>query len=267
MSSLLLLLAVQPLWGQASLPPAIRDVGFDQKLNAQVPLDLAFNDEAGRKVRLESAFTGKPVILVLAYFRCPRLCDEVLNGLVRGMLDMTLEVGKDFNVVTVSFDPRETPEMAAAKKQTYLQRYGREGAEAGWHFLTGEERAIQRLTDAVGFRYSLRSPHRPVRPRRPASWCSRPAGKVSRYFHDIRYSPRDPRLGLVEASQNRIGSLADTVLLYCFHYDPSEGKYGLVVMNLVRVGGVLTLLCVGGFLAVLWTRECRIRRKKAAMAG
>ncbi len=266
MSSLLLLLAVQPLWGQASLPPAIRDVGFDQKLNAQVPLDLAFNDEAGRKVRLESAFTGKPVILVLAYFRCPRLCDEVLNGLVRCMLDMTLEVGKDFNVVTVSFDPRETPEMAAAKKQTYLQRYGREGAEAGWHFLTGEERAIQRLTDAVGFRYSY--------DRRTDQFAHAagivvltPAGKVSRYFHDIRYSPRDLRLGLVEASQNRIGSLADTVLLYCFHYDPSEGKYGLVVMNLVRVGGVLTLLCVGGFLAVLWTRECRIRRKKAAMAG
>jgi protein SCO1/2 len=251
---LAILLAAGLAHAQPSLPPVLRPVGFDQRLDEQVPLDLEFRDEAGRAVRLGDCFGGKPVILVLAYFKCPMLCTEVLNGLVRALLDLPLEIGKDFRVVTVSFDPRETPEMAAAKKKTYLERFARPGAEAGWHFLTGEERAIRRLTEAVGFRY-VYDPKNDQFAHASGIVVLTPAGKVSRYFYDIRYSPRDLRLGLVEASAGRIGSPVDRILLYCFHYDPLEGKYGPAVMNFVRLGGVLTLLALGTFMAVLWRRE------------
>ncbi len=242
-----------PLHAQAPslLPPAIRSVGFDQKLNAQVPLDLAFRDEAGRDVRLRDYFDGKPVILDLAYFRCPMLCDQVLNGLVRCMLDLPYDAGKEFRVLTVSFDPRETPEMARDKKKSYLQRYGRPGAEEGWHFLTGDEENIRRLTDAVGFRY-----HYDARNDQYAHASGimllTPQGKLSRYFFDVRFEPRDVRLGLVEASERRIGSAADQVLLYCFHYDPVEGRYGPTIINFVRAGGVLTVLGIGVFTYRLW---------------
>jgi protein SCO1/2 len=250
----LVLLGAAPSRAEPPLPPVLRSVGFDQRLDEQVPLDLAFRDEAGRAVRLGDYFDGKPVILVLAYFRCPQLCTEVLNGLVRAMLDLPLELGKDFRVVTVSFDARETPEMAAAKKKTYLERYGRPGAENGWHFLTGEEGAIKRLTDAVGFRYSYDARNDQFA-HASGIMVLTPTGKVSRYFYDIRYSPRDLRLGLVEASAGRIGSAVDQILLYCFHYDPIEGKYGATIMNFVRLGGVLTILALAVFMAVLWRRE------------
>ncbi len=245
---------------QPSLPPVLRPVGFDQRLDEQVPLDLEFRDEAGRAVRLGDCFDGKPVILVLAYFKCPQLCTEVLNGLVQAMLDLSLDLGKDFRVVTVSFDPRETPEMAAAKKKTYLERYGRPGADKGWHFLTGEEAAIKRLTDAVGFRYNY-DPRNDQFAHASGIVVLTPTGKLSRYFYDIRYSPRDLRLGLVEASAGRIGSPVDQILLYCFHYDPIEGKYGATIMNFVRLGGVLTILALAVFMAVLWRRERREARR------
>jgi protein SCO1/2 len=253
---LLLVLTGAPLRAQPGLPQALRNVGFDQKLNEQVPLDLVFKDETGQTVRLGDCWGDKPVILVLAYFRCPMLCDQVLNGLVRAMLDLPFDVGKEFNVITVSFDPRETPEMAAAKKQTLLERYGRPGAAAGWHFLTGDQSAIQRLTDAVGFRYTYDAKNEQFA-HASGIVVLTPTGKISRYFHDIRFEPRDVRLGLVEASANRIGSASDQVLLYCFHYDPAEGKYGLVVMNLVRLGGILTCLGLGIFGLVLWRWERR----------
>lgn len=248
----------------ADVPPALRGVGFDQKLDAQVPTDLEFRDETGRPVRLGDYFRDRPVILVLAYYRCPMLCNEVLNGLVRAMLDLTLDVGRDFDVLTVSFDAREKPELAAAKKKTYLERYGRPGAEAGWHFLTGEEESIRRLTEAVGFHFTYDERNDQFA-HASGILVLTPQGKVSRYFFDIRYSPRDLRLGLVEASANRIGSPVEKILLFCFHYDPAEGRYGPTVMAFVRAGGVLTVVALGAFLGIMWRNEIRNGRKCAQL--
>jgi protein SCO1/2 len=247
----------------AQLPPSLQGVGFDQKLDAQVPLDLYFRDESGQAVRLGDYFGERPVILVLAYYRCPMLCTEVLNGLVRALLELPLDVGRDFAVLTVSFDPRETPELAAAKKKTYLERYGRPGAEAGWHFLTGEQEPIDRLTQAVGFRYRYDAVNDQFA-HASGIMVLTPQGRISRYFYDISYSPRDLRLGLVEASSGRIGSASDQVLLFCFHYNPAEGKYGAAVMNLVRLGGALTIVAVAVFVFVLWRQERRKARAQAA---
>jgi protein SCO1/2 len=249
-------LSLSPLRAESTLPPVLRSVGFDQRLDAQVPLDLVFRDETGRDVPLRDYFGGKPVILVLAYYRCPMLCTMVLNGLVRALLDVTFDVGKEFNIVTVSFDPRETPALAAAKKKTYLERYGRPGAVEGWHFLTGTEDAIKRLTNAVGFRYTYDAKHNQFA-HASGIMILTPQGRIARYFYDITYSPRDIRLGLVEAAENKIGSPADQILLFCFHYDPAEGKYGPIIMNFVRLGGVVTLLGLGTFLTVLWRGEWR----------
>jgi protein SCO1/2 len=263
---LLLVLRGSPVRAEAAVPPVLRDVGFDQRLDEQVPLDLVFKDETGQSVQLGDYFNGKPVILVLAYYRCPMLCTEVLNGLVRALLDVPFDVGKEFNVITLSFDPRETPELAAAKKKTYLERYGRPGADEGWHFLTGEQDSITQLTEAVGFRYTYDARNDQFA-HASGIMVLTPTGKISRYFYDITYSPRDLRLGLVEASENKIGSPADHILLFCFHYDPAEGKYGPVIMNFVRLGGVLTLLALGTFITVLWRQDRRRTRQKVATAG
>ncbi len=254
--ALLLILRAGPACAQPSLPPALRGVGFDQRVNEQVPLDLAFRDEAGREVHLNDYFHGKPVILILAWYRCPMLCTEVLNGVTRSMLDMTLTAGKDFEVVTVSFDPKEGPELAAAKKKTYMERYGRRGAEAGWHFLTGDEKAINRLTDAVGFRYSYDEYHNQFA-HASGIMVLTPTGKLYRYFLDVKYPARDLQLSLVQASDNKVGSVVDQALLFCFHYDPAQGKYGPAVMNLVRLGGVLTLLAMGGMVLMLRRKDRR----------
>ncbi len=265
-AALLLLLAAGPAPAQSGLPPALREVGFDQRLDAQVPLDLQFKDETGQTVKFGDLFGGKPVILVPGYFRCPKLCGEVQNGLVRALLDLNLDVGRDFHIVVLSFDPRETPEMALAKRETYLQRYGRPGAGAGWHFLTGQEGPIKQLTSAVGFRYRYDARHDQYAHAAGIVLLT-PAGKVSRYFRDIRYSARDLRLGLVEASNGRIGTLVDQVLLFCFHYDPEEGRYGPAVMNLVRAGGVLTVLGIAIFVAVLWRKERKRSADSSVRAG
>jgi protein SCO1/2 len=240
--------------GFAQLPPALQGVGFDQRLNEQIPLDLTFMDESGRHVQLRQYFHSRPVILVLAYYQCPRLCTLVLNGLVQGMLEMPFTPGKDFEVVTVSFDPRETYELAASKKEAYLQRYGRPGAGDGWHFLTGEESQIRRLAEAVGFRYRF-DPAQNQFIHASGIMILTPQGKLSRYLYDVRYSGRDLRLGLVEASQNKIGSPVEQILLYCFHYDSTLGKYSASVMNFVRAGGVLTMLAIGGFVGLLMRRS------------
>jgi protein SCO1/2 len=256
---LLFLLTASAVRADPQLPPSLQGVGFDQRLNEQVPLDAEFRDEAGRTIRLGDYLGEKPVILVLAYYRCPMLCTLVLNGLARALLDVPLDVGKDFNIVTVSFDPREGPELAAAKKKTYLERYGRPGAEEGWHFLTGERASIDRLTQAVGFRYRYDAKNDQFA-HASGILVLTPTGKIARYFYDVSFSPRDLRLGLVEASQGKIGSAADQILLFCFHYDPNEGKYGLVVMNFVRAGGVLTMLAIGSLFVVLWRQERRKTR-------
>jgi protein SCO1/2 len=260
---ILAIFLVGSIQAQEGLPRVLKDVRFDQRLDQQVPLDAAFRDETGRAVRLGDYFGDKPVILVLAYYRCPRLCTEVLNGLVRALLDVPFDVGREFNVVTVSFDARETPALAAAKKKTYLERYGRRGAAEGWSFLTGQEDAIRALTDAVGF-HVVYDPKLDQFAHASGITVLTPRGKIARYFYDIRYSPLDLRLSLVEASANRIGSAVDQVLLYCFHYDPSDGKYGPVVMSFVRLGGAATVLTLGMFLGILWRRE---RRKGKAAAA
>lgn len=246
----------------AQLPASLQGVAFDQRLNQPVPLDAVFRDETGHTVKLGDYFGEKPVILLLVQYRCPMLCGQMLNGLVRALLDVPLDMGKDFDVVTVSFDPREKPELAAAKKKSYLERYGRRGAEEGWHFLTGEQGEIDRLCAATGFRYRYDAVHDQYA-HASGIMVLTPGGKIARYFYDIQYSARDLRLGLVEASQGKIGTAGDQVLLFCFHYDPVEGKYGPAVMNIVRVAGVLTVLGIGCLFVVLRRQE----RRKAGLSA
>ncbi len=243
-----------------------RDVAFDQRLDEPVPLDLAFRDESGATVRLGDYFHGKPVILVLAYYRCPRLCTLVLSGLMDGLQDLAFKAGDEFEVVAVSFDARETPELAAAKKAAYLEHYGRPGAEAGYHFLTGEQESIDRLCEAVGFRYRY-DPQQDQFAHASGIVVLTPQGRIARYFYGIRYEPRDLRLALVEASQNKIGSVADQLLLLCYHYDPVRGRYAATVMNLVRAGGGLTVLALAAFLVLAWRRERRRAAQRLDLAG
>jgi protein SCO1/2 len=249
-------------YGTDSVPAALQGVGFDQRLNAQVPLDLTFNDETGQPIKLGDCFQGKPVILVLAYYQCPRLCTLVLNGLVQGMLEMPFNVGKDYNVVIVSFDPREDWQLAASKKEAYLRRYGRPDAASGWHFLTGEPEAIRSLTNAVGFRYRFDAEQNQF-VHASGIMILTPTGKISRYFYDVNYPGRDLRLGLVEASKNKIGSPVDQVLLYCFHYDATVGKYSASVMNIIRLGGVATMISIVGFVVVL--RRMRLGHARSSI--
>jgi protein SCO1/2 len=250
------LLLAGPVQAQDSLPPLLRGVRIEQRLYEQVPLDLGFRDEGGQSIRLGDLFWDQPVILVLAYYRCPRLCTEVLNGLLESLRALPLNAGEKFNVVVVSFDPRETPELANAKRMNYVESYGRPGAEHGWHFLTGDQTAIDRLTKAVGFYYAY-DPKSDQFAHASGIMVLTPQGKIARCFFGIKFSPRDLRLGLVEASEGKIGSPVDQLLLFCFHYDPASGQYAPAVLNLVRLAGVLTLLALGLFLFVMWRRERR----------
>ncbi len=219
------------LQAEVSLPPLLKKVGFAQRLDAQLPLELPFIDDQGRTVTLGDYFHDRPVILVLAYYRCPMLCTLVLNGLTQSLFDVPFDAGKQFEIVTVSIDPRETPELAAAKKKTYVTRYGRPGAAAGWHFLTGPQTSIAPLAEAVGFRYTYDA-KRDEYAHAAGIVVATPGGRLARYFYDVRFRPRDVRLALVEASAGKIGTPIDQILLYCFHYDPTEGKYGTTIMAL-----------------------------------
>jgi len=232
---------------QSTLPPMMQGVGLNQNLNAQLPLDLELKDETGRMVKMGSYFGKKPVILTLVYYQCPMLCTYVLNGLVRSMRALSFDAGKEFDIVTVSFDSRETPSLALAKKQLYLKEYARAGAENGWHFFTADQNSIDLLTQAAGFKYKY-DPKQDQFAHASGIMVATPEGKLARYFYGVEYPPRDLRLALVEASENKIGSLADQVLLFCFHYDPSTGKYGAYALNLVRLGGVITVVCLGLFI-------------------
>jgi len=250
-----------PALAQEALPPALKDVGIDQRLNEQVPLGLEFKDETGKRVQLRQYFGRKPLVLSLVYYECPMLCTMVLNGMLRSFRAMKLDVGRDFEVVTVSFDPGDTPELAAAKKQGYIERYERQGAAGGWHFLTGEETAIRELTRAVGFRYKYDAASGQF-VHASAIMVLTPDGRLSRYLYGIDYAPRDLRLALVESSAGRIGSPVDAVLLYCFHYDPSTGKYSLLIMNVIRAAGTATVAVLGAFLLVMFRRDRRKKLKK-----
>jgi len=235
-------------------PSILQNVGIDQKLNVTIPLHTQFKDEAGRTVALRSYFNDRPVILVLVYYQCPMLCTMVLNDLLRTVRAMSETVGRDYDILTVSFDPRDTPELAAMKRKNYLAQYHRPGGESGWHFLTGEQSAISALTNAVGFRYAW-DPKFDVFAHASGIMILTPQGKVSRYFFGIDYAPQDVRIALTEASNGRIGGLANAVLMYCFHYDPVTGKYGLAINRLLKLGGVLTVLIVGGYVGLSLRRE------------
>jgi protein SCO1 len=239
---------------QGGTPEVLKEVNIEQRLDEQLPLDLTLRDESGREVRLGEYFkSGRPVVLSLVYYECPMLCNQILNGLVGTLEALSFTPGKEFQVVTVSFDPRETPELAAKKKETYLRRYRRSGAEDGWHFLTGDEASVKRLARSVGFNYfwderSQQFAHA------SAIMVATPGGRLSHYFYGIEYSPKELRLALVEASAGEIGSPVDKLILYCYHYDPATGKYGPVIMNILRAAGVLTVAAVLALLLTLRRR-------------
>jgi len=239
-----------------SLPPELEDVGFDQRLGERVPLDLVFADETGSQAPLGTWFGERPVILALVYFDCPMLCPMILNGLTAALKPINFDPGKEFDVVVVSFDSRETPEMAAESKATHVERYGRPGTESGWHFLTGSAESIAALTETVGFRFSY-SPEADQFAHTAGIVALTPEGQVARYFYGVDYPPKTLRLGLVEAADNKIGSVVDQVLLYCFHYDPSTGTYTAVAMNIMRLGALVTVALLGLFLLIQLKRERR----------
>jgi protein SCO1/2 len=233
----------------------LRRVGIDQKMGAQVPLHLSFVDESARPVTL-TEYLGRPVILALVYYQCPSLCNMVLNGVVHSTANLGLTAGKDFEVVAVSFDPRETAEMAAAKRDTYLQGVRRPDEGRGWHFLTAADASSRALADTVGFHYAY-DPISNQYAHPSAIILLTPEGHVSRYFYGINYPSRDLRLGLVEASRGRIGSAIDQVMLYCYHYDPSNGKYGVAIMRVLRLSGLLTVTVLAGFMLLMFSRDFR----------
>jgi protein SCO1/2 len=240
----------------SALPKALQEIGFDQRIDEQVPLDTTFRDESGATVRLGDYFGKKPVVMVFAYYDCPMLCTQVISGLSSALGVMSLEPGQDFEIVTVSFNPRDTPAVAAAKKAFYLDRYRRAGASAGWHFLTGDEPQIERLTKAAGFRYAYDADTKQFA--HPSGVIVlTPAGRLAKYLFGIEYGPRDLRLAIVEASAGKIGTPVDSLLLYCYHYDPMTGRYGLAIMRTIRVAGAATVFLIGAFIVVMVRRERR----------
>jgi protein SCO1 len=257
-----LLLWATTVWGQgmaqgivsppANLrPPGLKHVGIEQHLNQQIPPDLAFRDESGKPVELADYFGRKPLILNLVYYQCPMLCGEVLSGLESALRILKFDVGREFDVLTVSFDPKETPEIAAAKKAELLKRYGRPEAAAGWHFLTGTQAAIDALTQSAGFEYEY-DPQTRQFAHATAILVLTPQGRIAQYYYGVEFAPRDLRLGLVQASENKIGSVADQVLLYCYHYDPDQGKYGAIISRILKLAAAATIVLLGAFLITMF---------------
>jgi len=253
----------------SGLPPALRDVRLEQKLDQQLPLDLVFRDESGQEVKLGQYFGQKPVVLALVYYDCPMLCTQVLNGMVTSFRVLPFQIGKEFEVVTVSFDPRETSALATKKKKVYvnyLPAKMQPAAANGWHFLTGDQANIAKLTDAVGFRYHYDEATKQFA-HASGIMVATPHGKLSRYFYGIEYAPRDLRLGLIESSANKIGSPVDQLLLYCYHYDPATGKYGAAVMKIMRIAGVITVLAIVAMLFALKGRKPKLIEVKTGGAA
>lgn len=249
---------LQPQAGVPSsqMPGELQNVEFAQRLNEQLPLDLTFTDEEGRQVQLREYFSRKPVVLAFVYYECPMLCSQVLNGVTSALVALDETAGRDYEVVAVSFDPRDTPVAAAAKKKSYLDRYNRSGSERGFHFLTGSEASVKALTAAAGFKYAWDEKTQQFA-HASGFVVATPQGKLSRYFFGIEYAPRDVKFALVESSAGRVGNLIDQVLLYCYHYDPATGSYSFVAMKAVQLGGAFTLLALVGFVVVALRREPR----------
>jgi protein SCO1 len=243
-------------------PPRLENVAIDQHLDAQIPPNLTFTDDGGRSVMLGEYFGKKPLILNLVYYNCTMLCGEELAGMTSALKLVKFDLGKEFEVVTVSFDPRETPAIAAAKKKDFIARYGRPGAADGWHFLTGSPDAINALANAVGFKYHY-DPKTNQYAHATAIMILTPQGHISRYLYGVDYPPKDLRMGLVEASEKKIGTPVDQVLLYCYHYDPATGKYGAVVNNILKLGGAVTIVLLGGLLLILFRLDQAASRRLA----
>jgi protein SCO1/2 len=235
-------------------PPPIKDVGFDQRLGEAIPLDLVFRDEAGESVRLSKYFGKRPVVLSLVYFNCPMLCGMTTDGLVRSVRALRFEPGTDYEILSVSFDPRETAGMATEKKRTVMAQFGRQSGPGGWHFLTGDAASVAALTSALGFRYVWDAEQKQFAHATGITVLT-PQGRIAKVLFGIEYPAKDLRLALVEASEERIGNVVDQLLLLCFHYDPKAGRYTATVRNLVRAGGVITLVLVAGFVTIMLRRE------------
>ena len=250
---------LQPQPGVPSnqMPGALQNVGFEQRLNETLPLDLMFKDEDNRDVRLGEFFNRRPVVLAFVYYECPMLCSQVMNGVTSALTALDESAGSDYEVVAVSFDPRETPMMAAAKKKSYVDRYNRANSAHGFHFLTGSEASIKALTAAAGFKYAWDDQTQQFA-HASGFVVATPTGKLSRYFFGIEYAPRDIKFALIESSAGRVGSLVDQVLLYCYHYDPKTGSYSFVAMKAVQLGGAFTLLALVGFVVVAIRRDYRV---------
>lgn len=244
-------------------PVSLKDVTIEQRLNSQLPLDAEFRDETGKTVQLASYFGKRPVVLALVYYDCPMLCTQILNGMVRAAKVLTFAPGKDYDVVAISFDARETSKLAAEKKDIYVKRYGHPETASGWHFLTGDLSSIKRVTDAVGFRY-VWDVHTAQFAHASAIYVLTPEGKLSKYFYGIDYSPKDMRLGLIEASNNKIGNPVDQILLFCYHFDPHSAKYTPFALGLLRVAGAATVLSLGGFVLIMLRRESRQKGSQSA---
>jgi protein SCO1/2 len=240
----------------STMPAPLREIGFDQNLDKHVPLDTPFTDESGHAVKLGDYFGTRPVVMVFAYYDCPMLCTMVINGLASALDVLSLDPGRDFEIVTVSFDPRDTPATAAAKKAAYIARYKKPGAAAAWHFLTGDQSSIDRLTKAAGFRYVWdKETKQFAHPTGVIVLTS--DGRLARYLFGIEYAPRDLRYAIVEASNGKVGSAVDSLLLYCYHYDPTTGRYGVVIMRVIRAAAVATVLALGAFIVVMVRSEKR----------
>jgi protein SCO1/2 len=247
-------LTSDPMQSVGVRPELLKQVGIDQKLNQPIPLNLAFRDENGKTVQLDEYFGHKPVILTLVYYNCPMLCTQILNGVESGLKELPMDIGKQFNVVTVSIDPTDTHVLASVKQGMYTGMYGRTGAAQGWHFLTGDEPQIKQLAAAAGFRYAY-DPDTKQFAHASAIIILTAEGKISRYLYGIQFPSRDLRLGLVEASEGKIGSPVDQVLLFCYHYDPHTGKYGLLISHIIQAGGALTVLIIGVVVLILFRGE------------
>lgn len=232
-------------------------VGIDQHLNQRIPLDAKFVDETGQTVALRQYFGSRPVLITMVYYQCPMLCSQELNGLISSLNVLSqFNIGREFDVITVSFDPTETPEMAAENKKKFLERYRRPGAAQGWHFLTGKKDQIEMLSQALGFRYAW-DPEIKQYAHASGIMLVTPDGRIAQYYYGIEYAPRDLRLGFIEATQGKIGTVVDQVLLYCYHYDPARGRYGAAVFNILRIGALATVLVICGFMFIMIRRERR----------
>ena len=277
-SGLLLVASLVPAGGQVSsygdkqagantgdsLPQVLQRVAVEQHLKQQLPLSSEFVDEAGRPVRLGDYFGSKPAILALVYYNCPMLCSEELDGLTSALEMVHLTPGKDFSIVIVSIDPTEKPQLAQQKKDLYLKRYGRQGTASGWHFLTGQQSSIDAVTKAVGFGYvRIPGPNGELTQYAHASSIEvvTPAGRIAQYYLGVEYSPKDVLLGLIEASDNKIGSPVANILTYCYHYDPQTNRHSLVIARVVQFGGMVTMAGLGGFIFLMFRRDMKLGRQ------